>query len=338
MSAYNGRRGPNVSAYVANLNTVVPDEIEEPHTDFSLFLQPDLFDQYDTNLDFTPSLDDLNTIETPAPSTQASRTIPAASASDAKMDFNLNSDFQFADFSSFSQPLSIDPSIQNPLPASRTYSIGNAYTSPASSAVSPIIPGFDAAAGKKRKHESAADTPSQPPTDESARNAAEEDKRRRNTAASARFRIKKKQREQALEKTAKDMTDRVNVLETRIQQLETENTWLKSLITEKNGGKTSPSEIQARLSKREENAAQNVSPAPHHAMRPAPGPDKATATSAGAGGQHVTASSWLTLAPRLSLRAVSMRAMVARKGVPYAGHVACRVVREGSDVGEAGVY
>jgi hypothetical protein len=164
-------------------------------------------------------------------------------------------DFQFGDFPAFAQPLHIDPTIQDPLPASRTYSIGNAYTSPASG--SPIIPGFDATAGKKRKHESAPDTPSQLPTDESARGAADEDKRRRNTAASARFRIKKKQREQALEKTAKDMTDRVSVLETRIQQLETENTWLKGLITEKNGGKASPSEIQARLSRREESERSN---------------------------------------------------------------------------------
>jgi cell shape-determining protein MreC len=64
--------------------------------------------------------------------------------------------------------------------------------------------------------------------------AAEEDKRRRNTAASARFRIKKKQREQALEKSAKEMNDKVAALENRIQQLETENKWLKNLIMEKN--------------------------------------------------------------------------------------------------------
>lgn len=166
-------------------------------------------------------------------------------------------DFQFADFSNFAtQPLAIDPSIQNPLPAAASYPAASAYTSPTSTAVSPIVPGFDAAAGKKRKAE-AAESPDQPPTDENARHAADEDKRRRNTAASARFRIKKKQREQALEKTAKEMTDRVSVLETRIQQLETENTWLKGLITEKNGGKTSPSEIQARLSKREESERSN---------------------------------------------------------------------------------
>jgi hypothetical protein len=70
--------------------------------------------------------------------------------------------------------------------------------------------------------------------DEAARVAAEEDKRRRNTAASARFRIKKKQREQALEASAKEMTDKAHRLETKVHQLELENKWLKSLITEKN--------------------------------------------------------------------------------------------------------
>lgn len=71
--------------------------------------------------------------------------------------------------------------------------------------------------------------------EEASRFAAEEDKRRRNTAASARFRIKKKQREQALERTAKEMSEKVGALEQRISQLEMENKWLKNLITEKNG-------------------------------------------------------------------------------------------------------
>jgi hypothetical protein len=75
------------------------------------------------------------------------------------------------------------------------------------------------------------------PFEESSRMAAEEDKRRRNTAASARFRVKKKQREQALEKSAKEMADKVAALEGRIAQLETENKWLKGLITEKNESK-----------------------------------------------------------------------------------------------------
>lgn len=64
---------------------------------------------------------------------------------------------------------------------------------------------------------------------------AEEDKRRRNTAASARFRVKKKQREQALEKREKELTEKMSVLEKRIGQLEQENGFLRSLVTEKNG-------------------------------------------------------------------------------------------------------
>lgn len=72
--------------------------------------------------------------------------------------------------------------------------------------------------------------------EEVSRVAAEEDKRKRNTAASARFRVKKKQREQALERTAKEMSEKVTVLEGRIQQLETENKWLKNMILEKNSG------------------------------------------------------------------------------------------------------
>ncbi|CAG8454307.1 9759_t:CDS:2 [Ambispora gerdemannii] len=63
--------------------------------------------------------------------------------------------------------------------------------------------------------------------------AAEEDKRRRNTAASARFRVKKKMREQTLEKTAKDMTSKAEALEGKVKELELEIKWLRSLIVEK---------------------------------------------------------------------------------------------------------
>ncbi|CAI2165982.1 14604_t:CDS:2 [Funneliformis geosporum] len=56
----------------------------------------------------------------------------------------------------------------------------------------------------------------------SAKLAAEEDKRRRNTAASARFRVKKKMREQALERTAREMTAKAETLEGRVRELEME--------------------------------------------------------------------------------------------------------------------
>ncbi|KAI8095913.1 hypothetical protein BDF21DRAFT_374397 [Thamnidium elegans] len=60
-----------------------------------------------------------------------------------------------------------------------------------------------------------------------------EDKRRRNTAASARFRVKKKMREQALQQTADEMTEKAKAFENRVHELEREVKWLKALIVEK---------------------------------------------------------------------------------------------------------
>ncbi|KAJ7197211.1 hypothetical protein GGX14DRAFT_471832 [Mycena pura] len=57
-----------------------------------------------------------------------------------------------------------------------------------------------------------------------------EDKRRRNTAASARFRLKKKEREAALETRAKELESRVNELERECEGLRRENGWLKGLV------------------------------------------------------------------------------------------------------------
>ncbi|OWP04332.1 hypothetical protein B2J93_9400 [Marssonina coronariae] len=55
-------------------------------------------------------------------------------------------------------------------------------------------------------------------------------KRLRNTAASARFRAKKKQREQTLEMQAREKKTALEKLEARIQELERENRFLKGLI------------------------------------------------------------------------------------------------------------
>lgn len=94
---------------------------------------------------------------------------------------------------------------------------------------------------KKRKQSSVdvslASTPAKSPEYEGGDcsiRAAEDDKRRRNTAASARFRIKKKMREQEMEKQAKDLQDKVSSLEAKILSLEMENKWLKNLVVEKN--------------------------------------------------------------------------------------------------------
>ncbi|PPR01707.1 hypothetical protein CVT24_001584 [Panaeolus cyanescens] len=60
--------------------------------------------------------------------------------------------------------------------------------------------------------------------------SAAEDKRRRNTAASARFRLKKKEREQALEGRAKELEIKVTELERECEGLRRENGWLKGLV------------------------------------------------------------------------------------------------------------
>lgn len=69
----------------------------------------------------------------------------------------------------------------------------------------------------------------------------DDEKRRRNTAASARFRIKKKLREQEMEKNHKMMQQRLADQEDRIKQLEMENSWLRNLVVEKNTARDSTS-------------------------------------------------------------------------------------------------
>lgn len=264
MSAYKGHRGPNVSKYIANLNQLSPqqDTLADPvsaEEDFSAFLNADFYDVNNTTgsaVDFDAPIDfglDLDVIEEPSLQPKVDRKAPRNSITNAsavtEMDFGLNSDFQFTDFNNFAANSMLDPGMQNlSQPQPNHFSLPTTYGLPTS--LSPVTQGFDQASKKRKIEDVVPATPQN--LDEDVRVAAEEDKRRRNTAASARFRVKKKQREQALEKTAKEMSEKVNMLEVRIQQLETENAWLKGLITEKNGGQTSRSELVARLSKHEE--------------------------------------------------------------------------------------
>jgi hypothetical protein len=67
-----------------------------------------------------------------------------------------------------------------------------------------------------------------------------EDKRRRNTAASARFRLKKKEREAALEKKAKELEVKVSELEKECEGLRRENGWLKGLVVGVTGVAAAP--------------------------------------------------------------------------------------------------
>lgn len=267
MSAYKGHRGVNVSQYVQQLNQLSPPQgpLDEPapsEDDFTAFLNTDFYDINNGPIaDFDAPIDldaDLATTAAAQPSGlnlgDSSRKHSLDTSAEPNMDFNLNSDFQFTDFSNFGPNPLLDSSMQGLPQQPAHFPLQTTYGSPAS-ALSPVSHGFDQAA-KKRKLDDATPVMSQT-MDESARVAAEEDKRRRNTAASARFRVKKKQREQALESTAKEMQDKAARLEQKVQQLETENAWLKGLITEKSGGKHSTNDLKALLSKHEEAAGRS---------------------------------------------------------------------------------
>jgi hypothetical protein len=67
---------------------------------------------------------------------------------------------------------------------------------------------------------------------------SEQDKKKRNTLASARFRVKKKLKEQEMERTVKMLSERIAAYNERINHLELENSCLKSLILEKNEQKS----------------------------------------------------------------------------------------------------
>ncbi|KAK4226474.1 hypothetical protein QBC38DRAFT_229522 [Podospora fimiseda] len=248
MSYAGGRRGPNVSQYLRNLNvqeSPVEDTFltdEELSKDLALFTNTHFFDfETGQNTDYQAPPVKPETVQSP--------TEDVTSATDSIMgdfpagfDFGIAGDFSFGDFGSTYtsptvpafpdtlgglQPIQPTPQSTYPQPVSQHQP---GYVPP----VAPQI-GVDNRQQTERRSSSG---PGRVLTFEDAsRIAAEEDKRRRNTAASARFRIKKKQREQALEKSAKEMTEKVTMLEGRISALETENKWLKSLVTEKHGDK-----------------------------------------------------------------------------------------------------
>ena len=116
-----------------------------------------------------------------------------------------------------------------PAPVSRNFAPQGQVPSSSASPVSAHLLA-PPSQGQKRKAESSQTSHLSP--DEQSRVAAEEDKRRRNTAASARFRVKKKQREQNLEKTVKEINDENAALKAKLKNVEQENAWLKGLFTE----------------------------------------------------------------------------------------------------------
>ncbi|KAF2157064.1 phosphoglycerate mutase-like protein [Myriangium duriaei CBS 260.36] len=238
MAHFQGRRGPPVSQYIANLNTV-PSATDIAHQqqhqqefanfddDIALFTNTDFFDF------------DLHSPELAFNNGQQQRSAPSPVAMNQPGNYYHHVP-QYTPTGHLSAPNSLPSSPPNGLPFAGQLQQSQPTVPSAHHFAALLSPQQQQAmqqqAGQKRKAGSisAGSIPNPVELEDSSRAAAEEDKRRRNTAASARFRVKKKQREQALEKTAKEMSDRVQVLEARIGQLEMENQWLKGLITEKN--------------------------------------------------------------------------------------------------------
>lgn len=229
MSGYHGRRGPNVSEYIANLNAIpsaqdlANSDYPNLEDDLAMFTNTQFFDfDLGQETDFSVNFDG-----------QHENNVMVDGVDAKAMDF-IQGDFSFPDFTAFTQPQSFPLDSIAQLSNNEQNLAVPPESSQSSATGSPPSPSQSAPGNLKRK----ADAIASPQTlEDPSRVAAEEDKRRRNTAASARFRVKKKQREQALEKSAKEMSEKVAALEGRINLLETENKWLKNLIVEKNENK-----------------------------------------------------------------------------------------------------
>lgn len=111
-----------------------------------------------------------------------------------------------------------------------------------------------------------------PEQTEAERIAIAEEKRRRNTAASARFRIKKKQRTTNLERSVSDLTGRAEDLEREAADLRRENGWLKEIVMLKGSrlaGVNLASHILAGNAQRPGDNSQHVSSGAASGSKPA---------------------------------------------------------------------
>ncbi|KAK9330880.1 hypothetical protein V1520DRAFT_339460 [Lipomyces starkeyi] len=275
--SYSSHRGLNVSQYIANLNSIEPLDFpsSKQQDDLSLFANTQFFDfDMGRSTDAGVTVDDLQfdhdndsdrrrraptkqpghhgqqhqlqkeALVSPSGNISSAAHTPAPNGQ-GKVEF----DFLSADYMNYAMPvLAHHPSPHhqpanpsNPGAQSLYTPLLNGTSGPVTGPHTPLgYAGNPAAAGAASpgmKRVNSAVELHQLLPEEGSRLAAEEDKRRRNTAASARFRVKKKQREQQMERTAKDLQEKVQLLEAKVMQLEMENKWLKNIVVEKNEAK-----------------------------------------------------------------------------------------------------
>ncbi|KAK9371917.1 uncharacterized protein V1513DRAFT_454069 [Lipomyces chichibuensis] len=270
--SYSSHRGLNVSQYIANLNSIEPLDFpsSKQQDDLSLFANTQFFDfDMGRSTDAGVTVDDLQfdhdndsdrrrRVPTKQPGhhdqqhqlqkealVSPSDSIPSAAHTpgpngQGKVEFDLFS----ADYMNYAMPVLAHHQPGNPSNpgAQGLYTpLLNGTSAPVAGPHTPLAysgnPAATGATSPSLKRVNSAVELHQLIPEEASRLAAEEDKRRRNTAASARFRVKKKQREQQMERTAKDLQEKVQQLEAKIMQLEMENKWLKNIVVEKNEAK-----------------------------------------------------------------------------------------------------
>ncbi|EHK21960.1 uncharacterized protein TRIVIDRAFT_180261 [Trichoderma virens Gv29-8] len=240
-------RGPNMSDFLHNLNVTndnrCPDESEFSFEDaLAMFTNSQFFDSGSgQNIDYQ-ALPVHPEIEHAAPSAAASTADELASllGDFTNLDFITTGAFDLGEFDWL-----FDLSV--PLPHEGLGNLQTIQPNPLSHHKSPVPQQRPQLSSYDQPDPVTGDSPSRKASvstqhsrslsfEELPRLAEEVDRRKRNTAASARFRIKKKQRWTALEKAVTEMSEKATQLENRITLLETENNWLKNLVIEKSNG------------------------------------------------------------------------------------------------------
>jgi len=248
----------NVSQFIANLNSLEPIEYNQGQRqdeELSLFSNTHFFDfDMGRSTDIAATVDDLlmqqeKQLQNPKfkleeeveehrqrHGNSAANHGHAGMAGIVPLDFNTLQEFSIAselpvsNANGSSSSSTFSSSSKLPVRAKReAMSMNSTAYSPASTETGNSSPQESLEDGSKKRKASSAEV-----GDNGTPVAIEEDKRRRNTAASARFRIKKKLREQEMERSSRELQDKVTNLETKVMQLQMENRWLKNLVVEKN--------------------------------------------------------------------------------------------------------